>query len=120
MLFYTTIKCVLDEEPTNRLFIEIGPYSALEGPLKQIFKTYKSRNFYAPTLIRNEHSTKCPLNTARKLHLRNINVDFSAINPCGVVLIDLPIYPWHHETEYWSEVDSPNIGGYVDSLGTKF
>lgn len=103
VLFHTAIQNLLEKEPVNRLFVEIGPHSALGGPLKQIFKAHKSQNYYVPTLIRNEHSTKCLLTTAGRLHLNNIPMDFSALSPHGVVLTDLPIYPWHHETEYWSE-----------------
>ena len=103
VLFHTAIRSLLEQEPVNRLFVEIGPHSALGGPLKQIFKAHKSQNSYVPTLIRDEHSTKCLLTTAGRLHLNNIPMDFSALNPHGEVLTDLPIYPWHHKTGYWDE-----------------
>lgn len=103
VLFNSAVQSLLDEEPRNRMFVEIGPHSALEGPLKQIFKAHKSQNSYTPTLIRDKHDTKCILTTAGRLHLNNVPIDFSVLNPDGVVLTDLPIYPWHHEAEYWYE-----------------
>ena len=103
VLFHSAIKDVLDEAPRNRVFVEIGPHSALRGPLQQIFKTYKTQNSYVPTLLRHEHSTKCLLATAGELHISNVPLDLLALSPPGQVLTDLPIHPWHHDAEYWSE-----------------
>ena len=104
VLFHSAIKSILDEAPTDRVFVEIGPHSAFRGPLQQIFKTYKLQNSYVPTLVRHEHSTKCLLATAGELHVSNVPLDLLALSPRGKVLTDLPIYPWHHNAEYWSEI----------------
>lgn len=103
VLFSSAIQSILDEEPMYRFFVEIGPHSALEGSLKQILKAHKSQDSYVPTLIRDQSGTKCLLTTVGKLHLNNIPIDFSVLNPDGVVLTDLPIYPWLHEAQYWYE-----------------
>lgn len=103
VLFHNAVKSILDEEPRNRLFVEIGPHSALEGPLKQIFKTSNSQDLYVPTLVRHEHSTKSLLTTAGRLSANNVLLDFPNISPPGAVLTDLPTHPWHHEATYWSE-----------------
>ena len=59
VLFNSAVHSILDEEPMKRLSVEIGPHSALEGPLNQIFKAHKSEISYVPTLIRDKHDTKC-------------------------------------------------------------
>lgn len=51
VLLHSAIESALDDALTNRLLVEIGPHSALEGNLQQILKTYKSQNSYVPTLI---------------------------------------------------------------------
>ena len=103
VLFNTAVQSIIEETSNPKTFLEIGPHCALEGPLRQIFGSHEPRNTYVPTVIRGQDGVESMLTTAGKLHLRNIPIAFSAINPKGTVLTDLPIYPWHHEEVHWSE-----------------
>lgn len=94
------------------IFIEIGPHSALEGPVKDILdaNTTSSRKFeYLPSLIRNKNAIDSTLQLASILFTKGSPIDCSAINfPSGQsqrpqVLSDLPTYPWNHENRYWHE-----------------
>ena len=109
--------CSLDlEEPTQENsvthLIEIGPHSAMKGPIRDIFgavlKT-KIKIGYSCTLVRSENAVVCTLKLASELFMKGCNLDMSAIN-CATqgerrpkVLCDLPPYPWNHKNKYWHE-----------------
>ncbi|THV54035.1 hypothetical protein BGAL_0036g00340 [Botrytis galanthina] len=103
VLFNTTMENLLSKSSSSNLFLEIGPHSALAGPLRQIFKRLQPDAIYIPTLVRNENDTTSLLTTAGNLFLKGLPIDFSSINPRGSVLTTLPTYPWHHEESYWHE-----------------
>ncbi|KAH0559951.1 hypothetical protein GP486_003526 [Trichoglossum hirsutum] len=108
VLFNAAVKSIL-EEPSrsgiNKLFIEIGPHSALAGPLRQIFKSVKTTTSpqYLATMTRDANCSESLLKTAGQLYLQGVPLHFAAVNPHGKVLTDLPTYPWHHEDQYWTE-----------------
>ncbi|KAH7400779.1 hypothetical protein DE146DRAFT_653958 [Phaeosphaeria sp. MPI-PUGE-AT-0046c] len=106
VLFYTAISSLLSTSSDSpHLFLEIGPHSALAGPLRQIFQ-HKQLNpmpAYISTLTRNENQTHSILSTAGQLFQHGIHLDFATINGPGKVLTDLPAYPWQRDTSYWKE-----------------
>ncbi|KAI9736149.1 MAG: Type I Iterative PKS [Cirrosporium novae-zelandiae] len=91
--------------------IEIGPHSALEGPIKQIlagpdFKD--SEIFYGSCLKRKVDATQTALDLAGLLFVNGYPIDFNHINfPGGTselrLLTDLPSYPWNHTAKHWHE-----------------
>ncbi|KAK0385887.1 hypothetical protein NLU13_7064 [Sarocladium strictum] len=85
------------------LLLEIGPHSALAGPIRQILKGIQSDAVYMPTLIRGENSSVNMLNAVGQVFVRGHAPNFKAMNPGGCVLAGLPRYPWNHEKQYWSE-----------------
>uniref|UniRef100_A0A0B7KHN6 Uncharacterized protein n=1 Tax=Bionectria ochroleuca TaxID=29856 RepID=A0A0B7KHN6_BIOOC len=105
VLFSTGLKTLLQQTGGNTVLIEIGPHSALSGPIRQILnETYnKSPPLYVPTLIRSENESKALLTTAGQLFSQGQRLRFDAINPIGRVLPTLPTYPWNHSTSYWYE-----------------
>ncbi|VUC20324.1 unnamed protein product [Clonostachys rosea] len=105
VLFNTGLKALLQQTGSNTVLIEIGPHSALSGPIRQIIsETYsKSPPLYVPTLIRSENESKALLTTAGQLFCQGQRLSFDAINPVGRVLPTLPTYPWNHGTSYWYE-----------------
>ncbi|CAH0052157.1 unnamed protein product [Clonostachys solani] len=105
VLFNTGLKTLLQQTGGNTVLIEIGPHSALSGPIRQILnETYnKSPPLYVPTLIRSENESKALLTTAGQLFCQGQRLRFDAINPIGHVLPTLPTYPWNHGTSYWYE-----------------
>ncbi|XXH01910.1 hypothetical protein Hte_008272 [Hypoxylon texense] len=88
------------------VFLEVGPHSALAGPLRQIFRAIKTTSAaeYVPTLVRNNDAKSSALATAGNLFQLGVEgMNFSAIIPKGHVLTDLPTYPWQRSGHYWSE-----------------
>ncbi|KAH8799346.1 putative polyketide synthase [Xylogone sp. PMI_703] len=92
--------------------VELGPHSALAGPIKQILqaddKLKGAGISYVPSLVRKVDATKTTLDLAAKLLLGGYPVNLSSINrPIGTesrsVLVDLPPYPWNHSNSYWAE-----------------
>lgn len=101
--FSTAVSALLKDSSGDQVFIEIGPHSALQGPLRQIFKACNaSSSTYCSALVRNTRSTQSILQCVGQLFIRGVPVDFSAMAP-GSVLTDLKPYPWHHEAAYWDE-----------------
>ncbi|KAL6237837.1 hypothetical protein BDW75DRAFT_237890 [Aspergillus navahoensis] len=89
-----------------RAFIEIGPHSALSGPLQQIFRTAKAKSelSYIPTLTRNELDSRMQLlATAGLAYTSGIPVGLDIINGHGNTIANLPPYPWQHSTRYWHD-----------------
>ena len=109
----------LDDERRERglnaavdILIELGPHSALAGPVKQILQADpKLRNSsirYASVLVRNQSAVQTSLQMAGQLFKSGYPVNFDQINnPHGnsglEVLVDLPTYPWNHSDSYWAE-----------------
>ena len=106
--------CSLDQEGLTLQdslthLIEVGPHSALKGPIRDILgaapKT-KQKIGYSRTLVRKENAVMSMLKLAFELFMKGCYLDMSAVNlskkaPKPKVLSDLPPYPWNHETEYW-------------------
>ncbi|KAL4933195.1 acyl transferase domain-containing protein [Aspergillus undulatus] len=107
VLFLTGIQAVLNskEEAIPRVFVEIGPHSALSGPLRQIFSEHKHGEScaYIPSLVRGEEPITSVLYTAGHLYNAGVPMNLRAINGNGNMLVDLPPYPWQHDTKYWSQ-----------------
>lgn len=93
--------------------IEIGPHSALSGPIKQTlagFQTEGSSYNYIPTLLRGENSVKSLMNTGSSLFRSGGDLNMKAVASLSVsnssspaVLRDLPSYHWNHTTTHWTE-----------------
>ncbi|KAH9989423.1 acyl transferase domain-containing protein [Xylariaceae sp. FL0662B] len=104
VLFNTGVERLLKFQGLNSVLVEVGPHSALSGPLRQILSHLKAQQTsYVPTLVRNEDDSKALLSTAGRLFCKGIGIRFDSINPIGRVLTNLPSYPWNHDTKYWYE-----------------
>lgn len=103
VLFLSAINSVLESIDSPKVFLEIGPHSALAGPIRQIARANEAAVEYIPTLIRHKNSQMDLLNTVGELWLNNCNPDFEAITGPARFLNDLPSYPWHYEESYWTE-----------------
>ncbi|RDH37113.1 polyketide synthase [Aspergillus welwitschiae] len=92
-------------------FVEIGPHSALSGPLKQIISanSLTQRIKYIPTIIRGSDSCNDLLRVAGRLFLSGYSVRWHGImhdlckKPGPRLLVDLPSYQWNYTKEYWRE-----------------
>lgn len=98
-------------------FVELGPHSALELPLKQIYAKAEAQGpfHYASALVRGRDSTETTLKVVGNLFVSGHDIDFSRVNvtphedgtipdePPGKVLTGLPGYPWQHNDIQWTE-----------------
>ena len=103
VLFDTAIKKIIKADFQNPVFLEIGPHSALAGPLRQIFQAENVSLTYFPTLQRGKDDTESMYTAVGSLWRNNVDVDFKVLNPVGSVLTDLPSYSWDHSVKYWEE-----------------
>lgn len=103
VLFFSAVRAVTDTITSPKAFLEIGPHSALAGPVRQIIRVKAKEAHYIPTLVRNEDAMVALLKTAGELWISNVDLDFESINPPGDLLTDLPTYPWNYDGEYWYE-----------------
>ena len=92
------------------ILMEIGPHSALAGPVRQTLseKSAETDINYLATLQRGIDDHQSLLSAACHLFGLGTNLDFGQVNfPQGTeslsVLSKLPIYPWNHGTIYWHE-----------------
>lgn len=103
------------QKPSVDCLIEIGPHSALAGPVRQIIradtKLSSADIAYVSMLTRNANAVTTAVNAVATLASLNYPVNFGAINrptqPVGQgqldVLVDLPPYSWDHTRSYWAE-----------------
>lgn len=105
VLFDAATRTILNQLSQESVFLEIGPHSALAGPLKQIFKSVATSKppVYIPSLVRGKNSTGSLLTAVGQMYLLNVPIKFEMVTPGKAVLTNLPTYPWHHETRYWNE-----------------
>ena len=104
VLFSPAVSDLFKHSKSCQMFLEIGPHSAMAGPLRQIFrKNESSQSEYVPTLVRGENAISALLNCAGTLFQRDIGLKFDSIAPAGSTLVDLPTYPWQREGVYWNE-----------------
>ena len=94
------------------ILVEIGPHSALAGPIKQILQAdsslQRSSITYMSVLSRYSNAIITAADFVCKLFQKGCSLNFAAINrPYGHkkqrVLVDLPPYAWNHSTVHWSE-----------------
>jgi NADPH:quinone reductase-like Zn-dependent oxidoreductase/SAM-dependent methyltransferase len=103
VLFHTAIRNIIGSDLKNSVLLEIGPHSALAGPLRQIFKAENAPFTYISSLQRGKDSTETLYNTVGNLWTNNFDINFEALNPVGTVLTDLPTYSWDHSKSFWKE-----------------
>lgn len=103
VLFLSAVSAAIETISQPLAFLEVGPHSALAGPIRQIIRKGAKDAHYVSTLVRNEDALTALLKTAGELWISNVDVDFGSINPPGEFLTDLPTYPWNYDGQYWYE-----------------
>ncbi|EAT82756.2 hypothetical protein SNOG_09491 [Parastagonospora nodorum SN15] len=113
VLFTQAVESLLmDVKLKLNTIIEIGPHSALEGPIRHI-RDKLNRNAkeldYMASLVRGENATTRLLSVAGRLFVKGYNVDLEAVNAIernegdiikrvvGKPLVDLPRYNWNYK-----------------------
>ncbi|KAJ5644416.1 hypothetical protein N7507_010427 [Penicillium longicatenatum] len=107
------LDCSHRSQASVNILLEIGPHSALQGPIRDMLDTLPwGRDMrYCPTLRRKENATHQVLAAVGQLHCLGIPVNMESVNrltdPSPVkhprVLVDLPRYPFNHTNSYWRE-----------------
>lgn len=101
-----------DYQTGVNMLVELGPHSALQGPIKQVLKAVSgaaSKVPYASALIRKQSAVDTALDLAAVLFTKGAVLNFQAINfpkpttQPPVLLTDLPRYPWNYSNKYWQE-----------------
>ncbi|PSN64199.1 beta-ketoacyl synthase domain-containing protein [Corynespora cassiicola Philippines] len=85
------------------LLVEIGPHSALGGPLKEILDSKGIKSVeYQSSVIRGSDSVDTLLELAGWLYARGYPIDVGKVNGDESVktLTDLPPYPWNHSRRF--------------------
>ena len=96
---------------TNPLMlVEVGPHSALQGPISQILKKSGASHTasYQSIMKRQKDASQTVLSLAGDLFTRGLSLRFENINVFEVeqsseLLPNLPTYNWHHGRSHWSE-----------------
>ncbi|KAI1808923.1 hypothetical protein F4811DRAFT_566518 [Daldinia bambusicola] len=102
VLFNSAVQ-IITEEVKNPLFLEIGPHSTLQGPIREICASRNSKFEYVPTMLRGKNSTHSFLSALGQLYQQDVSVDFASLYPTGQVVTSLPKYPWSLKETYWYE-----------------
>ena len=97
VLFRTAVTSLIDDhsqslarnnKKSSLLFLEIGPHSALAGPLRQTLAQASTKRPYVSCMIRSKNCMESFLTALGQLHLHNIPFDFEALtNPSGNALV---------------------------------
>jgi len=100
-----------DHKTGVNVLLELGPHSALQGPIKQILKAVggpAAKIPYASALVRKKDAVESAMDVAASLFTKGATLNFSAINfpmttKPPTLLTDLPRYPWNYTSRYWQE-----------------
>ncbi|KAI9692407.1 MAG: Type I Iterative PKS [Bathelium mastoideum] len=87
----------------HSVFLEVGPHSALSGPMRHILAQFQSVAPYIPLMRRKQNSFDAFLSAMGNLYTFNIPLDYHTLVALGSTLPDLPRYPWDHEQSFWFE-----------------
>lgn len=118
VLFNQAVQTILtapEFEDVN-LLVEIGPHSAMSGPIRQIKTALGAAKLeYLPTLLRDQHCATEVLRFAGDLFLRNYPLDLDRVTSIeetlgngkiickrGSLIVDLPSYQWSTK-RFWAE-----------------
>ncbi|KAI8630512.1 lovastatin nonaketide synthase [Xylariaceae sp. FL1651] len=115
--FNQAIQTIAKEFPDVDLFVEIGPHSAMSGPIRQIKAQCQLPNLnYLPSLTRNNDCAVSLLKLAGELFMRGYDVSLPRVNAIeesstsgkislrtGSFIVDLPTYQWDKTKQYFAE-----------------
>lgn len=87
----------------DAIYLEVGPHSALAGPIKQIYRAQNASNPYLSVLTRGSNGLVSFLSCVGELYSRGVNITYPLPSIKPKALYDLPLYPWHHTESWWSE-----------------
>ncbi|KIW32671.1 uncharacterized protein PV07_04200 [Cladophialophora immunda] len=88
-------------EKTVDLLIEIGPHSALGGPIEQTLRSITGVH-YTSMLVRNQSALDTSMALAAELFRHGVSFDVAKVNADSncKLLTDLPPYAWNHSQKF--------------------
>ncbi len=86
----------------ERLFVELGPHPALQGPIGDCLAEQKRKGAVFYSLKRKSRENFEMLTNLSGLHNYGIDVDWKTINQAAGRFVPQPSYPWHRE-KFWLE-----------------
>jgi acyl transferase domain-containing protein len=102
VLFRTAVSKMLTELGPGTAHLEVGPHSAMAGPLRQIYEETGYSAPYTSVLKRGQDSCTAFLEALGKLFCFGMSPNIP-VSGEATTLPDLPTYPWNREDRYWSE-----------------
>ncbi|UQC84889.1 beta-ketoacyl synthase domain-containing protein [Colletotrichum lupini] len=107
----TMLEPVGEHKTGVNMIIELGPHSALQGPIKQILKHVGEAAMkvpYASPLVRKKDAVESAMDLACNLITKGAilnmdNVNFPNLKKKPSLLTDLPRYAWNYQNKYWQE-----------------
>ena len=113
VLFSDALGSLLKEPGKSpEILIEIGPHSALKGPIRESLNgnlKSSAKVEYLSSLLRTEDAVAALLQTAEKLVTKGARLNLPALNfPTKdarqqTILTDLDTYAWDHSKSHWYE-----------------
>ncbi|CRG92673.1 Nonribosomal peptide synthetase 14 [Talaromyces islandicus] len=90
------------------ILVEVGPHSALQGPVNQTMKAHGINSInYCTMLSRGKNAINTALSCAATLYVEGLAVDLRRANQdesfAVEPIFDMPSYPWNHSIRYWAE-----------------
>lgn len=138
VMFRQAVQLMLTEMAGINTLIEVGPHTALSGPLRDICQSMKKPSLeYLPTLSRGKHDEEQMLRLAGNLWARDSSLDLARVLSAeslavdGTIetkptrlLVDLPPYHWSYTRKYSPESrlikeGRREIGSRHDLLGRR-
>jgi acyl transferase domain-containing protein len=101
--FHSAAKRLLSEHGTSVVHLEVGPHSALAGPLRETYKETQKSVQYITTLVRGQNTAISLLESVGQLYAHGYKITIPTASKNPKALTDLPTYPWHYEKSYWAE-----------------
>ncbi|KAG9237170.1 reducing type I polyketide synthase 10 [Amylocarpus encephaloides] len=117
VLFDTAMRDMMTEQASH--FVEIGPHSALQQPIKQIERAIEGKegsNVYSSTITRGKDAERTlldlcgalflhqqPISVSKANRLASIDDDSKIFGSSSKVVHDLPAYSWNHSAMLWNE-----------------
>lgn len=138
VMFRQAVQLMLTEMADINMLIEIGPHTALSGPLRDICQAMNKPSLeYLPTLSRGKHDGEQMLRLAGNLWARDSSLDLARVlsvesladdgtieTTPAKLLVDLPPYHWSYTRKYSPESrlikeGRKEIGSRHDLLGRR-
>ena len=98
--FHSAAKRLLSEHGTSVVHLEVGPHSALAGPLRETYKETQTSVQYVTALVRGQNTAISLLESIGQLYAHGYKITIPTASKKPKVLTDLPTYPWHYEKSY--------------------